>query len=751
MKIFLSFLFLLLTYSGFSQCSFPLQLNSTGICVGDTLKVFSTSSISRIIWFRDDKPFDTVYAINTGTGQIVAGGNGPGSAGNQLKSPWRIFVDKKGNLYVADADNFRVTKWAPGATSGVTVAGGNGPGTANNQVNPYGIYIDDNDNIFITDFANDRVMKWPAGASSGTVVAGGNGRGIAANQFNGPVSICLDKTGAMYITDFSNSRIQKWLQGAATGTTVAGGNGAGPAANQLNYPFDAVVDGNGYVYIADGGNYRIQRWAPGAVSGITIAGGNGIGAAPNQFNGTASLFVDAGGNVYIADNSNYRVQKWPPGATSGITVAGGNGAGTGANQFNSVQAVFVTDNGDIYVADIQNCRVQKWPFKPSIDTARKTSQPGIYKAVIAYANGCTDTTNTILIHPAGTTSVSIIASPNAICAGTAVTFTAMPVNGGIAPVYQWQVNGVNTGTNNPIFTSNLLKDKDVVSCTMTNNEVCITTPVVRSNSIVMAVDNYTAAPVNIIASANPICSGTDVEFSAATTGNATVPFYQWQVNGINAGSNSPHYAAKNLSNGDVITCTASSAAGCFPAHSNSITMMVNPSPKVSITSPIVINAGESIILHPVVTGPVTNYSWTPGKHLSDTAILNPVANPLRSTVYTLTVWTDKNCSAGTSVKVGVSMKLSIPNAFSPNGDNRNDVFYVLGGPDGSLVHDLAVFNRWGQRIFHVRDVQPGDPAGGWKGDYKGIPVATGTYVYVLVMRLAGGSEETIKGTLELIR
>lgn len=66
--------------------------------------------------------------VGKGTAKTVAGGNGRGSAANQLSSPRGIFVDSQGNLFIADEVNSRIQKWALGATLGITVAGGNGYG-----------------------------------------------------------------------------------------------------------------------------------------------------------------------------------------------------------------------------------------------------------------------------------------------------------------------------------------------------------------------------------------------------------------------------------------------------------------------------------------------------------------------------------------------------------------------------------------------------------------------------------------------
>jgi hypothetical protein len=86
-----------------------------------------------------------------------------------------------------------------------------------------------------------------------------------------------------------------------------------------------------------------------------------------------------------------------------------------------------------------------------------------------------------------TPSVTISVTDNTICAGSSVTFTATPVNGGTAPSYQWTVNGVNAGTNNAVFSTTSLADGDSVRVVMTSNATCVTTAVVTSNAIGMTV------------------------------------------------------------------------------------------------------------------------------------------------------------------------------------------------------------------------------------------------------------------------
>ena len=204
--------------------------------------------------------------------------------------------------------------------NGITVAGGNGAGSAANQLYiPSAVYVDASGNIYVADNANDRIQKWAVGATQGITVAGGNGIGSAANQFFQPEGVHVDASGNIYVADYANDRIQKWAVGATQGITVAGGNGAGSAANQLYYPNAVYVDAAGNIFVADVFNDRIQKWAVGATQGITVAGGNGAGSAANQLYFPKGVYVDASGNIYVADAFNDRIQKFPP-TTTGIKI-----------------------------------------------------------------------------------------------------------------------------------------------------------------------------------------------------------------------------------------------------------------------------------------------------------------------------------------------------------------------------------------------------------------------------------------------
>jgi|GEM_PF-1777083 len=412
-----------------------------GGCVGSPLAVSIDYPAAGIVWQQGNTVVKTALPSYTVNGITIAGGNGGGGKANQLNQPIGITVDKSGNLYVADQENHRVQRWAPGAAFGVTVAGGNGAGNNPNQFNqPFGVAVDDNGNLYVTDMLNHRVQRWAPEATEGVTVAGSNSAGGNASQFDRPAGIIIDESGNLYVADSYNSRIQKWTPGATEGVTVAGGNGAGSRADQFHLPYTVAVDHSGNLYVADVGNYRVQWWAPGATQGVTVAVGN----EQNAFTRPAAVSTDVNGNLYVSDFINHRVQRWVPGAAQAVTVAGFNGRGSGADQFDSPRGVAIDGKGNLYVADGNNHRIQQ--FSPTIDATYTPAEAGTYTATVRTFNGCTAGAAPVAITeglPATLSGGGCVGSPLTLNfaypaadivwrKGTAVvktTFAAYPANG----------------------------------------------------------------------------------------------------------------------------------------------------------------------------------------------------------------------------------------------------------------------------------------------------------------------------------
>jgi uncharacterized protein (TIGR02145 family) len=191
----------------------------------------------------------------------------------------------------------------------------------------------------------------------------------------------------------------------------------------------------------------------------------------------------------------------------------------------------------------------------------------------------------VTVNPVDSAKVSITASSNNVCSGTQVTFIATPINPGTTPVYQWKVNGMNAGSNSPLF-SYAPANGDQVQCILTSSlTVCISNNPASSNIISMVVNPKLPVSVSVTPSANPVCAGTLVTFTATPTYGGTNPSYQWKVNGGNVGTDNPVYTYVPA-NGDLVWCILTSSEVCTsnnPASSIQHQMVVNPLLTVSVT------------------------------------------------------------------------------------------------------------------------------------------------------------------------
>ncbi|CAF1082804.1 unnamed protein product [Rotaria sordida] len=401
-----------------AQLYYPTSISVTQ---NETMFIMDTSNYRVLRWVVGDP-----------LGYIVAGGNGGGGAYTQIGASYELFVDNQFNVYVSENSNHRITKWfSTNPTNGLLIAGGNGQGNAVEKLDsPWGIYIDNTGGLYIVDRNNHRVQYWPFGASFGTTVAGSTSdAGPWSYQFNSPTSITLDIYGYIYVMDFNNERIQKWFPGASFGFTVAATNmynpygmtmdphgnlivadtsyhriisfsptcpapttttpspgtqatvplcptaiwnstftiaagstsSAGSTSILLYYPYDIDYDGYGNLYVVDCYNHRIQKYPFGLSNGTTVAGvTSSLGSSRSQLYYPTAISITSNGSMFILDTSNYRVLKWQVGDTLGYIVAGGNGGGGAYTQIGASYGIVADDQYNIYISEQTNHRVTKW-------------------------------------------------------------------------------------------------------------------------------------------------------------------------------------------------------------------------------------------------------------------------------------------------------------------------------------------------------------------------------------------------------
>jgi hypothetical protein len=158
---------------------------------------------------------------------------------------------------------------------------------------------------------------------------------------------------------------------------------------------------------------------------------------------------------------------------------------------------------------------------------------GSFPYTVTTTGSCNQTTatGTITVNPAVVPSVTITSTSTSICstAGTSVTFTATPVNGGPTPVYQWKNNGSNiAGATSSTYTTTSLASGSNITAAMTSSVTCGSSA--SSNAIVMNV--YSSAPSNWTGG-NPITLPASVcppgTITISVTPLANTEYYVWTL------------------------------------------------------------------------------------------------------------------------------------------------------------------------------------------------------------------------------
>lgn len=147
------------------------------------------------------------------------------------------------------------------------------------------------------------------------------------------------------------------------------------------------------------------------------------------------------------------------------------------------------------------------------------------------------------------------------------------------------------------------------------------------------------------------------------------------------------------------------------------------------------------------TGNITSYMWTPMGDITDPTAATTTTFPVTTTLYTLEVRDDNDCSDMDSVEVRVGDCVPDHAGFTPNNDGANDLWVIpcLNLLDG----DLEVYNRWGQMVY-MKELYDNS----WDGTHfrTGQNLPDATYYYVLKVTYPGFNEPIIyKGTVTILR
>jgi gliding motility-associated-like protein len=232
-----------------------------------------------------------------------------------------------------------------------------------------------------------------------------------------------------------------------------------------------------------------------------------------------------------------------------------------------------------------------------------------------------------------------------------------------------------------------------------------------------------------------ICDGKTIQLLAVTNDNI-----EWYPS---TGLSSTSILNPILNTGDSskYLAIATNNFGC--KDTATINVHVLKKPIVNAGSDKYFIANRPVVLNGSIVGDYENFTWSPPEFIINALQLSPTVNPPTNKTYILTVTAKKGCAVlKDSVDVKVYNGIFIPNAFTPNGDNKNDIWNVPA-LEGFPLHELAIYNRYGEIIFQRKQQFVG-----WDGKYKGIPQPMGIYTYVI--NLNNGSP-VLKGTLSIIK
>ena len=284
----------------------------------------------------------------------------------------------------------------------------------------------------------------------------------------------------------------------------------------------------------------------------------------------------------------------------------------------------------------------------------------------------------VTVNPNLPASVSISASPGTtVCTGSSVTFTASPVNGGTAPTYQWQVNGVNVpGATSSVFTTSTLANNNQVRVIMTSNaSPCLTGSPATSNVITMTV-NPTVSAGTVSYTSNSVCIGGTATYTSNGTAGGT-----WSSNNTNVATVSPSGVVTGIASGTA-TITYTLNSGCGAPVSASAAITVNPD----------VNAGTlSYNNNQVCVGGIVNYAsngttggnWSSSNTAVATVGSNGAVTGVSAGTAVITYTITSGCGAPKSVSEPVTVK-EVPNAS-----------VTLAGNGQVCVGGTAVFNLTG--------------------------------------------------------
>jgi gliding motility-associated-like protein len=270
---------------------------------------------------------------------------------------------------------------------------------------------------------------------------------------------------------------------------------------------------------------------------------------------------------------------------------------------------------------------------------------------------------------------------------------------------------------------------------------------------VTVIQNIDAPSDALVLSQDPSCFGDQNGFITINQVIGGTPPYLFSLNN-GPFSNIDTY--NNLTAG-TYDLVLEDANGC--RWDTSITIIEPSGITIDLGQDIELNLGESAMIQANVNQPssqIDTLIWSPGNLMEcfDMVCLEGIVQTFNSVTLSATVYDENGCTDSDDISITVRKirKIFIPTVFSPNDDDINDVFYILGDETQIVrIKKFMIFNRWGNVLHEAVDFLPNDPAQGWDGRFKNEILNPGVFVYTAEVEYIDGLVEILTGDVTLIR
>jgi len=641
------------------------------------------------------------------------------------------------------ADGF-VVKLAP---SGAVVTNASYIGTSNYDQSFF-VEIDRNDNVFILGqssggtfpvfnavFVNPNSSQYvikldPSLTTNLNSTVFGNG----GPNFNiSPAAFLVDICGNMYISGWGANILQS---SPLSGMPVSANAFQANAPNGFDFYLLVIErEFNGLLYGSYLGGNLAQEHVDGGTSrfdknGVvyqSVCGGCG---------GHSDFPTSAGAwsNTNLSSNCNNIVFKFDFELIPSAEFTADNNLG--CSTFEVTFDNFSTDS-DSYLWDFGNGDTTSIIFNPTMvyDT------PGVYDVFLYVTDSICLLTDTAFLQITVTDSIEISADADMqLCVPVPITLTAN--SNGTATYFIWSSNINFTDTLNTSVSDSTLTITPPGTTTyycMVGNAGC--------SEIDSVVINFIGSDLTLSAD-QTICLGENTLITAVNANPSIVFTYTWSPASEIVTPSVTNTVLVDPTTTQYIYVTASATNGCVVEDSILISVSTIPAGSViaSATEYTVPQGGTTTLIGQPAG---YSYSWTPTAGVTNPTMQQTTVQVDETTLYTFSV-TDGICTRSDTVLVKAygficdEPYVFVPNAFSPNGDNENDVLYVRG----PLVEDMVfrVFDRWGEMVF-----ESFNRLSGWDGTFRGKAMDPDVYDYYLKAICVDGQESIIKGNVTLLK